>query len=193
MAHSKKSRKPKEAPIAKPKLSKQALAEAAKHKKPKKKTGKPAGNRQQEAVKKKKGTSSNPRSNDPRVGNKTPIVLGTLKQEAPQSIKKEKPTPIAAVRPIEVEEKSLSLDALEQELYTIEDDPRLAAILNKQDEDVELSEEEVLLFNELMDRHQAIREQLGWDDEEDDVEEENSNVSDDDLWNKFDNDEFDQD
>lgn len=78
------------------------------------------------------------------------------------------------------------------ELEAIEQNERLQFILEKQDDDIELTESEVDFFNEKMERHQVLRELLGLDEEDEDEDEndymnKNKSSSEDDLWDKFDN------
>lgn len=174
-------------------------------KKTKKLKGKPAGNRQNEA-KPLVDIQQSKVKKDPRIGNKTPIVLGkpTGKKSVAAQNKAKSTTPIVAqsknkakpatssVAPIRTIEPEyiIDTDALMQELEAIEQNERLISILSKQDEEIELTESEVDFFNEQMDKHQSIRETLGLDDEdEEDLDDESVNTasSEDDLWDKFDN------
>jgi len=155
-------------------------------KKPKNKSGKQPGNRQQEAFN--SGKQQPQKTNkDPRIGSKKPIDLGLPIKETAQPFKaknKSKASPIAAIRVIEPEQ------SLEDELYAIEDDNQLQVIISKQDEDIELSEVEVNYFNEKMERHQKLRELLGLsDDDDEEVEntDKNKSNSESDLWDKLDN------
>jgi ribosome assembly protein YihI (activator of Der GTPase) len=153
-------------------------------KRPKKHTGKQAGNRQQEATKQPNNNQDVSDNRDPRLGSKTPIRLDQVVTKVVNKAKRVKPAPMAAVRVVEADE------TLEQELHAIEQDERLQLILAKQDEDSALTEQEVDYFNEKMTRHQQIREQLGWHDEDEDEpqpEQKKARLSEDDLWDKFDN------
>lgn len=191
MSRTKKSRKPGVGSSGAIKVDKDKLA-SPKDKKPKKKTGKQSGNRQQEAIQKSLPGQESKINKDPRLGNKTPINLGSPVSTKPAIIntakqKKAKQSPIAAIRTVEPD------NSLEQELYGIEQDERLKLILTKQEDDITLSEEEVEYFNNLMERHQEIRAKLGWDDEDDDDDEQltsQKSSSEDELWDKFDNDNF---
>ena len=185
MSRSKKSRKPgvgKREVIKE--TSKKDIEPAPR--KPKKKTGKQPGNRQQEAFAQKKQSQKNTTTKDPRIGNKTPIDL------TPQVVKTEskpkKQAPIAAIRIIEpVESTAVDVTALEQEIYAIEEDTQLQTILLLQEDNEQLTEEQIDYFNEKMERHQALREQLGWnDDEDEDIDDSDNENSEDDLWNKLD-------
>lgn len=190
MSRTKKSRKPATAPKAKPKLSKEALASV--EKRVRKKTGKKPGNRQQEAQPIKDAASANQQNKDPRIGNKTPIVLGGKAIQAKTTSSKPKPNKpagqeaIAAIRYVEPEQEPVQ--DFTQELAAIEADEKLQTILTKQDDDIDLTEQEVDYFNTMMERHQVLTEQLGLDDEEGDntVTPANKN-SEDDLWDKLDN------
>ena len=188
MSRTKKSRKPATAPKAKPKLSKEALANV--EKRIRKKTGKKPGNRQQEAQPIQDNASANQPKKDPRIGSKKPIALGgsaskietkTTKAKAKHTAEEKN---IAAIRYVESE--SIDTEDYAQELEAIEADEKLQAILIKQDDDVELSEQEVNYFNTMMERHQQLTEQLGFDEEDSD-EAVTSKSSEDDLWDKLDN------
>jgi len=75
----------------------------------------------------------------------------------------------------------------EQELDAIEQDDRLQSILAKEEDDIALTEEEVNYYNDMMERHQALSAELGLDEDEDISDEINANDSEDDLWDKLDN------
>ncbi len=197
MSRSKKSRKPGGAPTAKPKLSKQELEKV--EKRTRKTTGKVAGNRQKEAMPEQTDNNQQGGNKDPRLGNKTPIVLGKIitkaekaKAEKSKQAKakqdSQKSAPIAAVRFVEntvVENTKVELSA-EQELDAIEQDELLQSILAKQEDDIALTEQEVDYYNEKMERHQALSAELGLDEDEDASDESNSSDSEDDLWDKLD-------
>ncbi len=156
--------------------------------KPKKKNGKVAGNRQKEAFESNKKQAVKVENKDPRIGSKKPIDLGVPVKAKPQPFKakskaKVESSPIAAIRVVEAD------SSLEQELYAIEEDSRLQSIIAKQEDDISLNDEDVDYFNEKMERHQQLREILGLDDEEEDESSTSTEKtsSEDDLWNKFDN------
>ena len=205
MSRSKKSRKPGGAPTAKPKLSKQELETV--EKRTRKTTGKVAGNRQKEAQPDQTENNQKGANKDPRLGNKTPIVLGKLitkaekdkvekAKQAKAKQKSLKSAPIASVRfventDVELSEKQEIFPAVltpEQELDAIEQDETLQTILAKQEDDIALTEEEVNYYNDMMDRHQALSGELGFDeeDESDDSDELTGSGSEDDLWDKLD-------
>ncbi len=191
MSRNKKSRKPglgSSGPVKDDK--KKVVAPPARKAKVKK--GKVAGNRQQEAKPEKQTNQQSSTKKDPRIGSKTPIVL--VKESITKvatAKKKQKSAPIAAIRTIETDD-TLAIennDALEQELYAIEADARLQEILAKQEDDIELTEAEVTLFNELMERHEEIRVKLGWNDEDEEETNQapkNADSSEDELWDKLD-------
>ena len=187
MSRSKKSRKPSSAPTAKAKLSKKELESI--EKRVRKHKGNKAGNRQEVSQKKDEQICS--QNKDPRLGSKKPIVL--IKETA-KKITQAKPAQIntiAAVREIESVSTPVDESALEQELESIEENQNLQAILAKQEQELELSEQEVDFFNEKMARHQEICELLGFDEEEGDEElGVEPQASEDDLWDKLDNNDF---
>lgn len=75
-------------------------------------------------------------------------------------------------------------DTLEQQLDAIEQDPRLLEILAKQEQNSPLTAEEINLFNELMEKHQDISEQIALT--EDEEEQSASSSTSEDLWDKLD-------
>lgn len=187
MTRKKKSRKPSAAPVRLSKQEKQQLAEL-KDKKPKKQKGKKPGNRQQEARESNQPSQQVQPNKDPRIGSKKPIVLGTTSSQA--SIKKTKPKSASTPRvaPIREVERTDKITELNEELISIEQDEALQDILSKQEQDIALSEQEINYFNQLMDKHQAISEQLGiTDDQESDHE---SPKDDDALWDALDKQDF---
>jgi len=166
-------------------------------KKPKKKVGKEAGNRQKEAFSNKEQSTLNNANKDPRIGNKTPIDLTPqtpIKENTKNNVTtaQQKNSPIAAIKRIEPIE--LPTIDLENELYAIEDDAQLQIILALQDEDKPLNDEQIDYFNKKMDRHQALRELLGWNDEDEDNDDETDSQheknSEDDLWDSLDKTDF---
>jgi len=192
MSRSKKSRKPGGAPTAKPKLSKQELATV--EKRVRKKSGKQAGNRQQEATQQDNSSNKQQANKDPRLGNKTPIALGKLvaKVERSQQKSVEKEPRIAAVRIAESstgqgnEKAPTPTLSVGQEIDAIEQDEKLQSILTKQEEDIALTEQEVDYYNELMDRHEKLSAELDDEDYIDESEDDEESGSEDDLWDKLD-------
>ncbi|XQW84990.1 Der GTPase-activating protein YihI [Thalassotalea piscium] len=180
MSRIKKSRKPSFVATSTAKEDKKKELVVS-DRKPKKKSGKESGNRQKEAMVDKRTAKANSQPKDPRIGSKKPIDLG--QPVATPSVVKTKPnkkSPIAAIREVNTSE------TLEQELYAIEDDTQLQEILAKQEDDIALTEEEVDFFNEKMARHEALRELLGWSDDEEVTKEESKSTDEEALWDKLD-------
>jgi hypothetical protein len=200
MSRIKKSRKPASAPKAKPKLSKKELASI--DKRVRKSKGKPAGNKQKEAQRKKSSSSVNTQPKDPRVGSKKPIVLLKTKSLA-NTPSQNKVSNIAAVKLVDTDIESEipssaasaqdhNSEALIAEIEAIEQDEQLLTIVAKQDADEALTAQEIDYYNQQMERHQEISEQLGWHDEseEENAEEDLSDISDEGLLDKLDNNHF---
>lgn len=184
MTRKKKSRKPGVGSIGISKNDK-SLIEAGKDKKPKKKTGKAAGNRQQEAMPKKRTERGKPQAKDPRIGSKKPIELGVaVKTQAKKPAKASaKPAAIAAVRTVEQ-------PSIAQQLAAIENDERLQLILAKQEDEESLTSEEIDYYNELMDKYEALSAELPAEDDEEQQGKAKDSVDDDDLWDKLDSNNF---
>jgi uncharacterized protein len=186
MSRKKKSRKPGVAPTTANKDDRKKTIEVS-DKRIKKKHGKTPGNRQQEAQIKQNQNPASSAKKDPRVGNKTPIILTKAPIEEKKTTQiKAKQAPIAAIRVVDNQQ------AYEDEMYAIEADERVQEILQKQDEDVALSEEEIDYFNLKMDRHSTLREKLGLDDDDEleSSDQHESEVDEDALWDKLDNNKF---
>ncbi|SET22006.1 Der GTPase-activating protein YihI [Thalassotalea agarivorans] len=151
-----------------------------KDKKPKKKTGKPAGTRQLEGQQKAKPTQTAQGNKDARVGSKKPIDLGipNVQVKAPKKAK-QVDSPIAKIKVVDTG------PSIQAQLDAIEQDPRLLDILDKQEQDISLSEQEVDLYNELMEQHEQLSAQLTPEEDAQDTE-----LSEDDLWDKLDNDDL---
>ncbi len=195
MSRNKKSRKPGVGSSGVVKTDKQQSTIIT-HKKPRKQTGKKPGNRQQEA--RVTTDKSNPKSvkADPRLGSKKPIALSpspakttaSIKQHSP--VKKPSPSPMDALHP---PQQTVDSEAtLREELRAIEDDNRLQSILTKQENNIELSENDIDYYNQKMSRYQALQTALGLSDEDDFAVEQpsakNAAAADDDsLWDKLDN------
>lgn len=190
MTRSKKTRNPGSAPSSLRKSDKAALADV-KEKRIRKKNGNKPGTRQNiKDVNADSSKSNVPK--DPRIGSKKPIeLIKTVKTNALKEKKSSKPavsksSDIAKVRTVTTQEPDLY-----QELTRIEEDEKLQEILAKQEAEIALSEEEVNYFNKLMSRHEVIREELGLEDEEEQEDEAlTGDLSEDDLWNKFNSTDF---
>jgi len=189
MSRTKKSRKAGAGSNGAVKAEKKKLAVPV-PKRIRKKSGKQAGNRQQEAKVTNQKNADNSQNKDPRIGSKTPIVL-TKVVEAPvksqaKKVKQESRAPIPALRPFEPEQPDQQT-LLVEELEKIEQDDRLQVILSKQDDEVALNEEEIEYFNTLMERHEAISNELGIEDDESEAESTDNGQSEEQLWDKLDN------
>jgi ribosome assembly protein YihI (activator of Der GTPase) len=148
----------------------------------KKTNGKEPGNRQKEASPVMANGQNSAKNKDPRIGSKTPIDLGKqvtapIKTKATKKVLDN--SPIAAIRVVEVSE------SLAEQLSRIEQDPRLLEILEKQDDDLALTAEDVSYFNTLMEQHEEISQALGLDDEDEIIAPTKKSDSEDDLWDKF--------
>jgi ribosome assembly protein YihI (activator of Der GTPase) len=187
MSRSKKSRKPGAGSNGAVKEEKKKLAIPA-PKRIRKKAGKQAGNRQQEARISQQTNTGENQNKDPRLGSKTPIVL-TKAVESPKNkvikAKQETRAPIPALRSVEPEQPSQQALLIE-ELENIEQDVRLQVILTKQEDEISLSEDDIEYFNTLMERHEQISNELGLEDDEDSSVN-TTNKSEDQLWDKLDN------
>jgi hypothetical protein len=189
MSRSKKSRKPGGAPTAKPKLSKQELANV--EKRIRKSTGNVAGNRQKEAIQDKGANQQTAKQKDPRLGNKTPIVLDRIKtqtQNKKQTTNKKSQVISDGVAHVHVIENNDQQLSAEQELELIEQDQVLQDILAKQEDAKMLTEQEVGYYNQKMERHQLLSTELGLYDESVEVTDDNEEPSSEaELWRKLDN------
>lgn len=188
MSRSKKSRKPGTGSIGALKDDRKKTVLEPVPRRAKKKNGKEAGNRQKEATASITNTQNSAVKKDPRIGNKTPIDLGktvtTVKSKpvkTKQPKKSQESSPIAAIRVVEVAE------TLAEQLNRIEQDERLLEILEKQDAEEALNAEEVDYYNELMEKHEKISEEMGIDEEDEVVITNAKADSEDDLWDKIDN------
>lgn len=180
MSRTKKSRKPGAGSSGTPKPKQADIV--VREKRPKKHKGKVAGTRQLEATKQSKSGQNQPKQKDPRIGSKKPIVLvaDSPTKSAPLKTQPKKQPPLAQVRAVE------NTPSLAEQLHAIEQDEKLLEILSKQENQVALTEGEVQYFNELMEQHQKISDQL--DDNSEDINSEKAPTSDDDdLWDKLDN------
>lgn len=184
MTRKKKTRNPGSIHI-KPNQDEKRKPSEASDKRVKKKHGKKPGNRQQEAMKKAKCGTSSTSQKDPRIGNKTPISLAK-----PNETKKQVNNPLPKAAPMAAVHVIDNQKAYEDELYAIEAEQQLQDILLKQEQDIALTEEEINYFNEKMDRHNQLREKLGWDDDEEDEEPTSGELDEDALWDKLDNNSF---
>lgn len=155
MGRSKKSRKVGLIGVRKDPDRKPGKTKPASEQKPKKHKGKPAGNRHN-VEQPSSGHGQSKQTKDPRVGSKKPIDL----------------TPPSAGKPAQPPKaKAPRYATPEQELAALEADSKLAALLDKLDDDQPISKAEQAYVDEKMARHRIVCELLGitdYDDEDDD-------------------------
>ena len=138
-------------------------AEGRERKRQKKHRGNPAGNRQQEAMKKEQAQTNEQK--DPRIGSKKPIPL-IVDNQAPKVDKKKS-------APTKMEPMRLSL---EEELALLENDTRLDELLSRLEEGGKLNPEEQAYTEKTLDRIDALMAELGIEFEEDDYEEKTEDI-----------------
>ncbi|MFT4924357.1 MAG: ribosome assembly protein YihI (activator of Der GTPase) [Phenylobacterium sp.] len=154
------------APAQKPR-QKNSIREESRSQRLKKHKGLKSGSRNaQEANSQNTGGSQ--QQQDPRHGSTTPISLNPAK--APEKIRDLKPQVVLTKNP------TLPVDP-EQELLAIENDERLLALLERVDNDEVLKGKDAKYFNAATARHQALMEQLGFDNDDDEDEEEEDSRS----------------
>ncbi|WP_218419889.1 Der GTPase-activating protein YihI [Alteromonas lipotrueae] len=154
MARSKKSRKVGLIGVRKDPDRKPGQKRQESTPRPKKHKGKPAGNRHN-VEQSENGASKRRENQDPRLGSKKPIPLVVKKttMTTTPTQKKKFATP-------------------SEELAALEADQRLASLLDKLDDDKQLTKEQQTYVNEKMARHRILCDLLGIveDDGEDDDE-----------------------
>ncbi|MFM5881063.1 Der GTPase-activating protein YihI [Aeromonas sanarellii] len=173
------AKQPTRKPTGKRKESDASAQEGRERKRAAKRKGLKAGSRQQvEQAGKKSGTKQ---AKDPRIGSRKPVAL--IVDE-----KSSKP-----VAPKAVKEKKLVMKP-EQELASIENDDRLNDLLDRLDAGETLDASEQAWVDQRVDRYQALMDELGiidTDEDEDgdfdDVEYEESSepASEEELWERF--------
>lgn len=159
----KKSRKP--GPIGTPKANSPA---PLKSKKPKKRSGKPAGNRQN-IESSNVATRAQQVPSDPRIGSKKPIQLVVEQPKSNTSEAKRYFSP-------------------QQELKALEQDTRLNKLLDAFDQGISLSDEEQRYLDSKLARHQQLCKLLGLTQQQTEQPKSQSNVQpsdDDQLWQQF--------
>ncbi|AEF01573.1 MULTISPECIES: Der GTPase-activating protein YihI [Alteromonas] len=153
MARSKKSRKVGLIGVRKDPDRKPGQKRLESTPRPKKHKGKPAGSRHN-VEQGENGTSKRRENQDPRLGSKKPIPLVVKKTTITTPTQKQKfATP-------------------SEELAALEADQRLASLLDKLDDDKQLTKEQQSYVDEKMARHRILCDLLGIveDDDEDDDE-----------------------
>ncbi|WP_416777106.1 Der GTPase-activating protein YihI [Xenorhabdus budapestensis] len=135
-------------------------SEGRERKRQKRQRGNPAGSRHQDNSSQKK-QSGTKQERDPRIGSKVPIPL----------IIGEK---IAVKKPVAEKPKATPKPRLsaQEELKMLENDERLDSLLIRLEQDEKLSQEENAYVDSMLDRIDALMEQLGIEPEGGDSEEE---------------------
>ena len=173
------AKQPTRKPTGKRKESDASAQEGRERKRAAKRKGLKAGSRQQvEQAGKKSGTKQ---AKDPRIGSRKPVAL--IVDE-----KSSKP-----VAPKAVKEKKLVMTP-EQELASIENDDRLNDLLDRLDAGETLDASEQAWVDQRVDRYQALMDELGiidTDEDEDgdfdnvEYEESSEPASEEELWERF--------
>ncbi|MEH8229020.1 Der GTPase-activating protein YihI [Aeromonas veronii] len=177
------AKQPTRKPTGKRKESDVSAQEGRERKRAAKRKGLKAGSRQQ--VEQPKNKSGNSQSKDPRIGSRKPVVLVV-------DDKQKKPAAPKAVK-----EKKLVMTP-EQELVSIENDNRLNDLLDRLDAGETLEAAEQAWVDQRVDRYQELMDELGIIDNDDDEDDElpfddgddaefdeQKPVSEEELWDRF--------
>ncbi len=177
------AKQPTRKPTGKRKESDVSAQEGRERKRAAKRKGLKAGSRQQ--VEQPKSKSGNSQSKDPRIGSRKPVVLVV-------DDKQKKPAVPKAVK-----EKKLVMTP-EQELASIENDDRLNDLLDRLDAGETLEAAEQAWVDQRVDRYQELMDELGIIDNDDDEDDElpfddgddaefdeQKPVSEEELWDRF--------
>lgn len=145
---------------AKRKTRDQVNTEARDRKRDKKHRGNVAGSRANPVTPEKKG-GNGAKNKDPRIGSKKPVALGG----DVQPVKKRS-------KPVKSAEDQQPRLTPEEELTTLENDPRLDALLDRLEDGETLKAEEQAWLDQTLDRIDVLMELLGiaLDDDVDDEE-----------------------
>jgi len=149
------AKQPNRKPSGKRKESEASAQEGRERKRAAKRKGLKAGSRQQ--VEQQSGKSTGKQVKDPRIGSRKPVVL---------VVEEKGGKPVA---PKAVNEKRLQMTP-EQELASIENDDRLNALLDRLDAGEILDATEQAWVDLRVDRYQALMDELGIVDNDDDEE-----------------------
>ena len=156
MTRQKRSRKAAPlGPTQKPRVKKAEVVKVGKR--IKKHKGEVAGNRNNPETKDTNKQQQTNKNNDPRHGSKKPISLAPA-----QPVKEAGFIPQVKLKKVKEPEVSP-----EQELEMIENDERLQSLLDRVDKDEVLTGKDAKYFNAKTARHQALMEELGFEDDED--------------------------
>lgn len=184
MTRQKKSRKQKAIKVS-PTATEKNISTNAKDKRIRKKVGNKPGTRQQVRAGNQKNAKTEVK--DPRLGSKKPIALVPSQKTDTNALPKKakQSSSIPAVRVLQSE------PSIQQQINAIEQDEKLLAIIEKQEQEIELSDVDVDYFNTLMDKHEQLTALLPQEPELiSDAFEKNEDLSEDDLWHKFNNTDF---
>ena len=154
MARSKKSRKIGLIGVRKDPDRKRGQKRSEATPRPKKRKGKPAGTRHNVEHSEKKPQQRQVNT-DPRHGSKKPIELVVTEQKRPST-----------------QTQKIKYATPNEELAALEQDQRLASLLDKLDNDQKLTKEQQAYVDEKMARHRILCDLLGIvdDDDEDDID-----------------------
>ncbi len=154
----------KKQPAAKRKTRDEINTEARDRKRDKKHRGNASGSRANPVTPEKNSGGQN-KNQDPRIGSKKPVALGTSVAQPQPEKRSVKPTPA---------EKKPKLTP-EEELASLENDERLDELLDRLEKGATLKAEEQAWLDQTLDRIDVLMEQLGIaldDDVEDEEAEE---------------------
>ncbi|MCQ4055510.1 MULTISPECIES: Der GTPase-activating protein YihI [Aeromonas] len=175
------AKQPNRKPAGKRKESEASAQEGRERKRAAKRKGLKAGSRQQ--VEQQKGKSAGKQAKDPRIGSRKPVALIVEEKGTKSTVSKA------------VKEKKLVMTP-EQELASIENDDRLNDLLDRLDAGEILEAAEQAWVEQRVDRYQELMDELGIIDndddeetdeafEESDYEESFQPASEDELWDRF--------
>ncbi|WP_321150224.1 Der GTPase-activating protein YihI [Aeromonas jandaei] len=175
------AKQPNRKPAGKRKESEASAQEGRERKRAAKRKGLKAGSRQQ--VEQQKGKSAGKQAKDPRIGSRKPVALIVEDKGSKSTVSKA------------VKEKKLVMTP-EQELASIENDDRLNDLLDRLDAGEILEAAEQAWVDQRVDRYQELMDELGIIDndddeetdeafEESDYEESFQPASEDELWDRF--------
>ena len=175
------AKQPNRKPAGKRKESEASAQEGRERKRAAKRKGLKAGSRQQ--VEQQKSKSAGKQAKDPRIGSRKPVALIVEEKGTKSTVSKA------------VKEKKLVMTP-EQELASIENDDRLNDLLDRLDAGETLEAAEQAWVDQRVDRYQELMDELGIIDndddeetdeafEESDYEESFQPASEDELWDRF--------
>ncbi|MEM0555475.1 MULTISPECIES: Der GTPase-activating protein YihI [Aeromonas] len=175
------AKQPNRKPAGKRKESEASAQEGRERKRAAKRKGLKAGSRQQ--VEQQKGKSAGKQAKDPRIGSRKPVALIVEEKGSKSTVSKA------------IKEKKLVMTP-EQELASIENDDRLNDLLDRLDAGETLEAAEQAWVDQRVDRYQELMDELGIIDndddeetdeafEESDYEESFQPASEDELWDRF--------